>query len=155
MFKFSILLTTFLNIILWPIIHMSISWLITRLPLKHIPAHANLFKPLPFETPTWYKKYLLIKKWKDCLPDAAAWFEHGFAKATLKSSEEAYLKRFFIETTRGELAHWLTMAFTPLFYLWNPIWACIVMTSYALVANVPCILIQRYNRLRIKKILKI
>ncbi|MCI5072057.1 glycosyl-4,4'-diaponeurosporenoate acyltransferase [bacterium] len=153
MFKLSVGLTTFLNILLWPIIHMSVSWLITRLPLKYIPNHTWIFNPLGFESHTWYRNYLLIHKWKDRLPDAAAWFEHGFAKAQLKSSEPSYLQRFAIETVRGELAHWLTMAFAPIFYLWNPTWACIVMTCYALIANLPCILIQRYNRLRIKKVL--
>jgi glycosyl-4,4'-diaponeurosporenoate acyltransferase len=42
----------------------------------------------------------------------------------------------------------------PLFFLWNPPWACLVMTTYALAANLPCILAQRYNRIAVNRALR-
>jgi glycosyl-4,4'-diaponeurosporenoate acyltransferase len=36
-----------------------------------------------------------------------------------------------------------------MFGLWNPPWAVAVMFIYATVANVPCLLVQRYNRARL------
>ena len=39
------------------------------------------------------------------------------------------------------------LACLPLFFLWNPPWACAVMAFYAIAANMPCIAVQRYNRL--------
>ena len=41
----------------------------------------------------------------------------------------------------------------PVFFLWNPWWADLVMVAYALAANLPCILAQRYNRLRFQRLL--
>ena len=39
------------------------------------------------------------------------------------------------------------------FFLWNPCWADLVMVAYALAANLPCILAQRYNRSRFQRLL--
>jgi glycosyl-4,4'-diaponeurosporenoate acyltransferase len=45
------------------------------------------------------------------------------------------------------------LAVSPLFLLWNPWWLGLVMIAYAVVANGPCILIQRYNRGRLVRVL--
>jgi glycosyl-4,4'-diaponeurosporenoate acyltransferase len=74
------------------------------------------------------------------------------AKRTLTSTDQAYLATFMAETRRGEIAHWTMLAATPIFYLWNPLWASLVMTSYGVLANLPCILVQRANRTRLFRI---
>ena len=33
-------------------------------------------------------------------------------------------------------------------------WACLVMTAYAVAANLPCILAQRYNRIALDRVLR-
>ena len=71
----------------------------------------------------------------------------------MASSDPHYLQVFIRETWRGELCHWTVLAFTPLFFLWNPWWADLVCLAYALAANLPCIIVQRYNRLRLRKLL--
>jgi glycosyl-4,4'-diaponeurosporenoate acyltransferase len=43
------------------------------------------------------------------------------------------------------------LASLPIFFVWNPPWACWLMTVYALGANLPCILAQRYNRLAFER----
>ena len=43
----------------------------------------------------------------------------------------------------------------PIFFIWNPPWARWVMTVYALAANLPCILVQRYNRFTLNRIARI
>jgi glycosyl-4,4'-diaponeurosporenoate acyltransferase len=40
----------------------------------------------------------------------------------------------------------------PVFFIWNPLWACFVMVAYALAANVPFIIVQRYNQLVLTRI---
>jgi glycosyl-4,4'-diaponeurosporenoate acyltransferase len=40
----------------------------------------------------------------------------------------------------------------PVFFTWNPPWACWVMVGYAIFANAPCIIAQRYNRLILTKL---
>lgn len=59
-----------------------------------------------------------------------------------------------IETQRAELTHWFLIPPAFLFFLWNPAWAGWVMVIYALVVNLPFIMIQRYNRPRLERVLK-
>jgi hypothetical protein len=44
------------------------------------------------------------------------------------------------------------IASAPVFFLWNPWWGDLIIVLYALVANLPCILVQRYNRFRLQKL---
>jgi glycosyl-4,4'-diaponeurosporenoate acyltransferase len=37
----------------------------------------------------------------------------------------------------------------PVFCLWNPTWAFLILLTYGLLANLPCIATQRYNRARL------
>jgi glycosyl-4,4'-diaponeurosporenoate acyltransferase len=61
------------------------------------------------------------------------------------------LERFAAETRRAEIAHWLALAGTPAFALWNPPIGVVLMAVYGIAANVPCIAIQRYNRTRAQR----
>jgi glycosyl-4,4'-diaponeurosporenoate acyltransferase len=144
---FSVVMT--LNVIGWPIIQLSLAWICTHLPLSWFT---------PPSSCTWekqgrvYEKIFAIKRWKDRLPDGASWMSNGFSKGKLANKTPEYLSRFIRETWRGELCHWLAIALTPIFFLWNPLWADLVMISYALLANLPCILVQRYNRVRLAQL---
>ncbi len=139
-----------LNVVSWPLIQLGLAWIFTRLPVSCF----TLRRGWSWEVDgRFYENTLRIKRWKDHLPDGSAWFGGGFAKANLTSRDRAYLERFIRETWRGELCHWIAIGFSPLFFLWNPWWADLVMVGYALGANLPCILAQRYNRVRIHRLL--
>ena len=139
-----------LNLAGWAGIQMGLAWLFTRLPL-------SWFHPAPpFRWERgggFYERVLLVKRWKHFLPDGSSWFSGGFAKASLTRSHPDYLRRFLRETWRGELCHWTAIACVPLFFLWNPWWGNLIIVSYALIANLPCIVAQRYNRVRIERVL--
>jgi glycosyl-4,4'-diaponeurosporenoate acyltransferase len=137
-----------LNCIGWPVIQLGLAWLFTRMPAAwfHAPGAAVI-------EPWLYDRVFHVKRWKDKLPDAAAWFSGGFAKRSLADKNPDYLRRFIEETWRGELCHWCALAFVPLFFLWNPWWADLVILAYALAANLPCILAQRHNRIRLRRLL--
>ncbi len=145
-----ILWITLLNVGGWLAIQMGLAWWFTRLPVEWF----NLGS-----TPSWersgrfYEVIFRIKDWKDRLPDAARWFGGGFAKGTLAGKDHDYLRRFIRETWRGELCHWFAIGFAPVFFLWNPWWGDCIIVAYALAANLPCILVQRYNRLRLRRLL--
>ena len=74
-------------------------------------------------------------------------------RASWQDADPDYLRRFIRETWRGELCHWGALGCAPVFFLWNPWWADVIMVSYGLLANLPCILAQRYNRLRLRRLL--
>lgn len=142
--------TITLNVALWPLIQLLLAWGFLRLP------DAWLKPPIrgwSFETPAFYEHWLGVKHWKDRLPDGARWLGGSFAKRNLDTTDPAYLQRFILETWRGELCHGCALGFIPLFFLWNPWWGNLVIIGYALAANVPCLIVQRYNRLRLRRVL--
>jgi glycosyl-4,4'-diaponeurosporenoate acyltransferase len=119
-------------------------------------AHDNwLFRFRRFEAGgRFYERVLRIKHWKDLLPDAGALFQGGVTKRALVGHDRGRLERFATETRRAELTHWLILAAAPWFFLWNPWWLGLAMVGYGIVANVPCVAIQRYNRARLLRIIR-
>jgi glycosyl-4,4'-diaponeurosporenoate acyltransferase len=142
------------NLVGWPVIHLSMGFFALRLP-PHLFAHDTwLTTPRRWERDgRLYRDVLSIQKWKSMLPDGAPWLG-GFAKKKLHQRDPSYLAQFLSETRRSELAHWCMLSCLPVFFLWNPPWACCVMTAYALAANLPCILAQRYNRIVLERVLR-
>ncbi len=137
-----------LNCAGWPVIQLGLAWLFTRMP-------AGWFNPpSALAGEEWlYRRVFHVRRWKDRLPDAAGWFAGGFAKRSLNTVEPLYLRSFIRETWRGELCHWCALAFLPVFFLWNPWWGDLICLAYAIAANLPCILVQRHNRLRMQGLL--
>ena len=58
---------------------------------------------------------------------------------------------FLMETNRAELTHWISILPSILF-IWNSPSIGVWMVIYAIIANVPFILVQRYNRIRIHQV---
>lgn len=143
-----------LNICGWPLVHMGVSSFAFSRSLTAFDPNAPLYRSRAWEQGgNFYRRFFGIKSWKSFLPEGAQFFSKSFSKARVQSRNPDYLQRFLLETCRGEWAHWVTMACAPLFFLWNPLWADLVMVLYALIANLPCIVVQRYNRLQINRIL--
>ncbi|MGC1421315.1 MAG: hypothetical protein WA354_21835 [Terracidiphilus sp.] len=140
------------NILGWPVVHLTIGFVSVRLPSEFFARDNWLTAPRCWETNgRLYRDWMGIRKWKSLLLDGAPWFG-GFAKKKLSARKTEYLQHFILETRRAELAHWCMFACLPIFFLWNPPWACWVMTAYAVGANLPCIFAQRYNRLALSRV---
>ncbi|PQF24444.1 glycosyl-4,4'-diaponeurosporenoate acyltransferase CrtO family protein [Enterococcus mundtii] len=143
-----------LDVLAWFIFHLGISFGVRQIADTFFERNRRWFRSFPFEKQgvIWEKKFR-IKKWKDKLPDGTVIAKRGFDKSRLGKTDSAALKKFIIETQRAELTHWLLIAPAFLFFLWNPKWAGWVMVFYALLVNVPFIMIQRYNRPRLERAL--
>ena len=75
------------------------------------------------------------------------------AAATKAGRDPGRPPRYVIETRRARYTHWGIVFAAPLFVLWNP-WALwLAMVACAVIANVPCLVIQRYNQTRVLRIL--
>ena len=137
-----------INILGIPVCHLGIAWLSTCLPVSFF--QRNTLSPARRAASNYflYEKILLVRHWKHHLPDAAPWFK-GFPKGTLDSTDLDYLESFVSETRRGECSHWIQMILIALFVLWTPCPACIIIITYAIISNAPCIINLRYTRLRI------
>jgi glycosyl-4,4'-diaponeurosporenoate acyltransferase len=133
------------NIVSWPILQISIARISLYLPERYFASRQSPSQN-QFREASFYRVVLRVRKWKHWLPDGASWIGGSFSKRRVKSHSSDYLLRFAAEARRGELAHWCMLCCFPVFYIWNPPWACAVMTLYAFAANVPCIIVQRYNR---------
>lgn len=139
-----------LNVLGWLAIQMGFAWAFTKMPATWFnPGRAFGWE----RSGRIYEQVFCIKAWKARLPDAARWFGGGFAKGALAQRNPQYLDRFARETWRGELCHWAAIACAPIFFAWNPWWGDLIIVAYALAANLPCILAQRYNRTRFQRVL--
>ena len=139
------------NIFAWLIIHVSISYICLRLPDPFYESKKTIRKGNRRELFVYEK--LRIKKWKTILPDGGDVFKGGFRKKELKKLTSSYIHKFILETRRAEFTHWILIPPSFLFFLWNSPIVGWLMIGYALIVNVPFIMIQRYNRLRFKPLL--
>ena len=76
------------------------------------------------------------------------------SKRELPSYDVAGLELFVRETRRAELGHWWAMACSPVFLLWNPPLPSTLLIAYGVGVNLPFIAIQRYNRIRVSRVLR-
>jgi len=147
-------LTWAANLLGWPLIHLAVAFVFLRLPPHLFACDSWLTALRRWElNGRLYRDWIAIRKWKSLLPDGAPWLG-GFAKKKINTRDPFYLVHFLLETRRAELAHWCMLCCVPIFFLWNPPWACVVMTSYALAANLPCIFAQRYNRIVLDRVVR-
>jgi glycosyl-4,4'-diaponeurosporenoate acyltransferase len=143
------------NVLGWPLIHLAVSAVALRIPRHIFERDTWITAPRPWEQDGHlYRDWFAIRKWKALLPDGAPWLG-GFAKKKLCVRDPTTLALFLSETRRAEIAHWCMLGCLPVFFIWNPPWARWVMTAYALAANLPCILVQRYNRFTLTRTARI
>lgn len=142
-----------INIAVWLVIHLGVGMSTPRM-------RSDLFHPQSwvYRQRTWerggkiYNSLLKIKKWKRLLPDGVAAFRGGFKKKHLKNASAAYLERHILETCRAEFTHWVILIFAFIFFVWNDWWIGLIMVAYGLATNMPCIIAQRYNRMRLQRL---
>ena len=145
--------TIALNFIIWFFIHVGVSISIAMMGHDSFNPESWIYRERRWErNGRTYQSFLRIKTWKGLLPDGAAVSKGGFRKKHLRSSDTVYIQRFIAETCRAELTHWVIFVFSIVFFIWNVWWAGMIMIAYAFVVNVPCILTQRYNRIRLRRV---
>ncbi len=138
---------------LWVGFHLGAGYLVQRLPLLWIRRLPVVSQSWAWEEDGRIYERLRIRAWKDHLPEAGGFLPGGFSKRRLASRDPLYLERFAQETSRAELGHWLTWALALTFFLWTHWLVGWLMILYGGLINVPFILVQRYNRARLQRIL--
>jgi hypothetical protein len=83
--------------------------------------------------------------------DAGTWFG-GLSKRKLPSVENGGRLRFIDECVRAERTHLALIGAIPLFVVWNSPSMFAGNVAFALVGNIPCWMIARYNRARLMNI---
>jgi glycosyl-4,4'-diaponeurosporenoate acyltransferase len=148
-------LTIIVDVVAWGVFHAATGYAAYRLDESRLSRDGWLLRQRRFEDDgRWYRRRLRINRWKDKLPEAGGLFRGGVSKRHLPSYDICGLQLFVRETRRAELAHWWAMLCGLAFVLWNPPLASALLIGYGVLANLPFIVIQRYNRFRIQALLQ-
>jgi glycosyl-4,4'-diaponeurosporenoate acyltransferase len=142
--------TLAVDVVAWAVIGVVVGYGMHRVPLRRLDHDTWLTRARRFERGGRLYERIGIRRWKDRTPELGGLFADGVSKRS--SGGRGRLDRYAAETRRAEYTHWLVMAAGPFFVLWNPWYLSIAMLVYAVVANLPCLMIQRYNRARIDRI---
>jgi glycosyl-4,4'-diaponeurosporenoate acyltransferase len=144
-----------LNIILWPIYHLTISKITLHTPEENFKQDSWLYRQRKLEKEgLFYERILKIRSWKKIIPDGATIFNEGFKKKNLKGTQKDYLFQFIEETRRAEYSHLLQIIPCVTFFIFNDFWIAMIMVAYAFIFNLPLIWLQRYNRIRFQRLVK-
>ena len=145
--------TVLLDGLVWLVVHLSLGYYCTRLPLSALDPQRWLFQTHRWERGgALYERLLGVRRWKSWLPSGGVMFG-GFSMRRVASHGEGHVARWVAESCRAELTHWLAILPVAFFVLWNPPVAVAANVAYALCANLPCIVVQRYNRPRLVRLL--
>ena len=147
--------TIALCFIIWPIIQLTAALICLKMPNRMFSLQSILFKTYKIEREGhFYNNVFCVSEWKHLLPDGGVIFnKNSFRKKHLKDFSKETLERFLIESARAELTHWLAIIPFWIFGFIAPPRVILYMLMYALMVNLPCIIVQRYNRPRVQKLL--
>lgn len=127
------------------------------LPKSWFNSDAFPYKSFKFENNGRIYDKLQIRKWQKKVPDMSRLFKKLMPekKFTDREKDVEKLPLMIQETCVAEFIHWLLFILGwGCVFLWSGIWGWIVAIVYNLVGNVPFIIIQRYNRPRLKQVMK-
>jgi glycosyl-4,4'-diaponeurosporenoate acyltransferase len=142
------------NVGAWLVVQVCVVLLALRVPEMLLSPRLWFFRAHRWERGgAIYQRMFRVRRWKEALPSGAA-VTRGFSIKQVSSHDEAYLERWARESCRAELTHWLCLLALGAFLVWNPPAGDVVNAVYAIAANVPCIVAQRYNRPRLMRLME-
>lgn len=142
-----------IDIAVWLVIHLGVGMSTARMRPDSFNPESWLYRQRTWERGgKTHKSLLKVKKWKRLLPDGVAVFKGGFRKKHLGDADAAHIRGLIVETCRAEFTHWVILLFALIFFLWNDWWIGLIMVAYGFAANMPCIITQRYNRIRLRRL---
>ncbi len=147
-----IIITNIFLIIMWDLL---IFLLCIKLDKRFFSPDRKLFQIRKWEKDgRFYTDVLHIKNWKDLLPQHIG--KNGFSKRSLPKFSKlstSYIKEFILETCRAEWNHAMCCLFPIVSFSINTWDYALIFSFLSIITNLPFIFIQRYNRIRLKKLL--
>lgn len=143
------------SVVAWVVIGFVSGYLLHRADLAHFDHDGRITRLRRWEDRgRWYQRHLHIRAWKDLLPEKGDLFRGGFSKRHLRNRTDTHLRRFVAETRRAELVHWCNLAAGPLFLIWCRPVIGVAMIAFGVLAHLPFVVIQRFNRGRLLGVLE-
>jgi glycosyl-4,4'-diaponeurosporenoate acyltransferase len=136
----------------WLLWSLLVGTLANQLPAAWLARNLWLWQRPWHESRQGYEHRLAIRRWKPWLPDAGSALPSGVAKASLVGRKRPNLERLLLETKRAELVHLALWWFWLVTALWLPPAGVLVNLVFATAFNLPCLWVQRYNRLRLQEL---
>jgi glycosyl-4,4'-diaponeurosporenoate acyltransferase len=147
--------TFFFDIIAWIVFHLSIGFLCSRIPLDRIHPEKIWFQTFKWEKGgEIYERIFHVRSWKKWIPNGSGLYPDGFSIKNLPDFDVKTIERWLKETCRAEICHWLMILPGFLFFLWNSVEVGWGMVVYAVINNLVPIVMQRFNRPRLRMILR-
>ena len=97
-----------------------------------------------------YQKLFKVKYWKDYIPSISAFDKKNLSRDITTE----YIEQYLLESIRAELCHDIIILFDIIFIILTPHSMNAKIITWAVIANLPCIIIQRYNRPRFEALAK-
>lgn len=143
-----------LDVVVWLVAGAAVGRYQARKPVEALESPGLLTRLTKWEeVGSPFRRWVKVDMWKDRLPDAGTWFG-GLSKKRLPESDVGGWRRFAAESLRAERTHWAMFAVLPIFIFWNPAWLLFANMLFAVVANVPCMIIARHNRARVMRLMQ-
>lgn len=135
----------------WSVTQLSLSHLFTKVPRSFFSTHHQWFQTFSFEKEgELWNRLFLINRWKRYIPEGEWLNKNVYNKHVLKPLTQESVYKMNIEMRRAELVHWLSIL-PVIVFVKAPKCIKTINILYALLANVPIILTQRYNRPRLER----
>lgn len=124
-----------------------------KLPRSWFKADAFPFRCYAWEKDGRIYEKIGIHKWKTLTPDMSKYIKRTFAKQGNIMRDPEHLRRFVAETCSAEFVHWMLILLSPVFIVLMDTYGILPMILYIL-GNLASIIIQRYNRPRLIKLIQ-
>ncbi|MBO1212233.1 glycosyl-4,4'-diaponeurosporenoate acyltransferase [Staphylococcus nepalensis] len=141
------------NALYWFVIQMIIAQLGTYISRKCLENGHIYFKSWPIEQEgQLWQKVVKVQYWKNHLPDGQRINSTIISKSNFdKSSHADEVRQFILETRRAEFVHLLSIV-PVIVFAKSSSSVKMINLVYVVIANVPCIIVQRYNRPKLERV---
>jgi glycosyl-4,4'-diaponeurosporenoate acyltransferase len=151
---FAPLQTFLLDVVAWIFFHLGIGFCSSKIPIGKFDPDQRFFQTFPWEKGgAIYQKLFRVRSWKKFIPQGSALYKNAFSLQHLTTKDPAYLERWLRESIRAEFCHWVMILPGFFFVMWNDVVGSWLVMAYALITNLVPIVLQRFNRPRMRRML--
>lgn len=126
--------------------------------LVNLLSYRSLMKIYPFfKTRKWedrgniYQKLFHVKEWKEYIPSIGSFDKKNIEKTRITPN---FVAQYLLEGLRAELCHLYAFVFALLLLLITVTRAWFFILVYTIILNIPCVIIQRFNRPRFERLIR-
>ena len=147
--------TIFVDVLSWILIHFSLGYWCSRIPVSKFDPQKNLYLTHAWEKcGEVYERIFHVRSWKKFIPAGGKLYPNTFSLQKLSTFTKDYLELWLKESCRAEFCHWMMVFPGFLFFFWNSTRGGLLMLAYAVLNNLFPIVMQRFNRPRIRRLIE-